>query len=137
MGRKGKKWSTNSLSGQAISQQLNIARQQAYDHTIIEQTKLQKQYESRRKINLKFIANLVNQRVRDDQIPYQTLPAASRLLQPVVDIEQQKYLAYIHEQKLSEYLATQIEIGNLPDAVYFLNISEDNKVIKTFKIVKN
>jgi hypothetical protein len=32
---------------------------------------------------------------------------------------------------------TQIEMENLPQAVYFLNVLENNKTIKTFKIIKN
>lgn len=34
-------------------------------------------------------------------------------------------------------LETKIEIGNLPTAVYFLKIFNQNKEIKTFKIIKN
>ena len=32
---------------------------------------------------------------------------------------------------------TQISIGNLPAAIYFLKVTNKNKVIKTFKILKN
>lgn len=32
---------------------------------------------------------------------------------------------------------TKIEIGNLPQAIYFLKIINENKEIKTFKIIKN
>jgi Secretion system C-terminal sorting domain len=32
---------------------------------------------------------------------------------------------------------TQIQMENLPQAVYFLNVLENNKTIKTFKIIKN
>ena len=32
---------------------------------------------------------------------------------------------------------TQISIGNLPAAIYFLKVINKNKVIKTFKILKN
>lgn len=32
---------------------------------------------------------------------------------------------------------TQIPIGNLPSAIYFLKITNKNKAIKTFKILKN
>lgn len=32
---------------------------------------------------------------------------------------------------------TQIPIGNLPSAIYFLKVTNKNKVIKTFKILKN
>ena len=32
---------------------------------------------------------------------------------------------------------TQISIGHLPSAVYFIKITDKNKIIKTFKIIKN
>jgi hypothetical protein len=32
---------------------------------------------------------------------------------------------------------TQIEMENLPQAVYFLNVLDNNKTLKTFKIIKN
>lgn len=32
---------------------------------------------------------------------------------------------------------TQISMGNLSKAIYLLNVFEDNKVVKTFKIIKN
>ena len=32
---------------------------------------------------------------------------------------------------------TQIQLENYPSAIYLLNINQDNKSIKTFKIIKN
>lgn len=34
-------------------------------------------------------------------------------------------------------LETKIEIGNLPTGLYFLDISDENRKVKTFKIIKN
>jgi hypothetical protein len=33
--------------------------------------------------------------------------------------------------------STTIDIENLPEAVYFLKVSSDQKVIKSFKVIKN
>jgi hypothetical protein len=32
---------------------------------------------------------------------------------------------------------TQVPLGDLPSAIYFLKVSESNKIIKTFRIIKN
>jgi len=42
----------------------------------------------------------------------------------------------IHSQKITTS-ETQISMENLATAIYLLNVFEDNKVVKTFKIIKN
>jgi hypothetical protein len=42
----------------------------------------------------------------------------------------------LQSQKISE-IETQIQMENLPQAVYFLNVLGNNKILKSFKIIKN
>ncbi len=42
----------------------------------------------------------------------------------------------LQSQKISE-IETQIQMENLPKAVYFLNVLENNNLLKSFKIIKN
>ncbi|WP_395052011.1 T9SS type A sorting domain-containing protein [Flavobacterium sp.] len=42
----------------------------------------------------------------------------------------------LQSQKISNQ-ETQIQMESLPQAIYFLNVLDNNKTIKTFKIIKN
>lgn len=42
----------------------------------------------------------------------------------------------LQSQKITE-IESQIQLENLPQSIYFLNISDNKKQLKTFKIIKN
>ena len=43
----------------------------------------------------------------------------------------------IIENKKVSSTTTSINVENLPKALYFLNVTKNNKVVKSFKIIKN
>lgn len=71
-------------------------------------------------------------------------PTTAMVNLTVGDLDQENLQFYLTDiagkhlqfQKISE-IETQIQMENYPNAVYFLNVFDNNKQLKTFKIIKN